>query len=361
MTELWLKVGANLTIAGGGTTPLDDFWDRAIASLSLVYGSTGYFNFSDMTLAHHLMRFQGMATPRLAIPTTATSTTFYTWYRLHFGTVPYQMDKVTGRWKANEFDLSGAVPQLPAQSLSLTGTWGGSTSYAASGVTVNSLTLQPYFTYISNKENESAADFQPQAFPNWISENDSAMITTGTLPLPVSDYVQAVLFATRTGTPALRSDAVLTSLKFRDQSGSRDIFSFGAWSDATAMTQQARNGADDGHPASDSISGTTYAYVPGSVGVAGTVFGSTFIQPSNPGLAYFDMRDWISEPDPYLGLNMDPAVNPFSQLVWQYGSNTSASNALALLYKKYKKNQSATPQVAGLHPAVASAMAAAGR
>lgn len=341
LTELWVGVTVNLSITSASGL-LDDIWDRLVASLALQFGQTYYFQFTDLTLAQHDARGIGMAPPRISFPSSASSVAYTFWYRLHFGSLPYIFDPDCGQWVENKWDLSGGIPPLPANSLQLSGSWGSNTALAASGVTINSASLQPYFTYIAPGQGEKDSDYQPMAFPVWVTEDDSNLVTAGygqfgqTIPLPINDWIQGVMFVTRTGSPLLRSDNVLTSLRLRDTSSNRDVFSALNWTDLTAASQQARTGFDDGQPPSDGTTIGTVAYPPVSS------FGSTSVVFSNAGVARLDLRRWISEPDKLYGLNMDPAVNPYSQLVWQVGTNSASSNQLRVLYRKYKKNDQST-------------------
>ncbi len=364
-TEMWIKVVANITASGASGT-FDDTWDRLVQQMSLVYSTQNYFNFADMTMAQHLCRFKGLAAPRITFPASPTTQNYTIWYPLHFGMVPYVADKVTGRLQHNPFDLSAGIPQLPANSLQLTGTYGTSAQLATSGITVNNIYIQPYFTYITNLPNESPDQFQPLAFPSWYTESEAQYVAAtssafGTnIPLPIGDWIQAALHITRSSaTNNPRSDAVLNSMQFFDQTGQRKIFSANTWNDFVAFTQLSRLGNDNSAVPTDGPTLGTVVFPPSNVPftLTDTIGGFTNTMFTNTGLGYVDMRDWISQPDPLLGLNMDPAINPFTQLQWQSGiTSGSASQSWQILYLKYKKNAAASAPAANLHPAVARAL-----
>lgn len=353
LTELFVNATANFTIVSPSGV-LDDTWDRIFSSLTLQYGTTDYFQFTEGPQANALMKAVGMGMPRISFPSSGTSVTYSWWYRIHFGAVPFKYNKTTGRLEENPYDLTGAIPQLPANSLSLVGSWGSNISFATSGVTLNSATLTPYFRGIAAAPGENPSQYDPKAFPAWVVEDHTNDIASGyssfgqSISLPISDWIQGVLFLSRINN--LRSDGVLTDLKFRDTSGNRDIFAANNWTDITAVAQADRFGFNSDLPPSDGATAGTVAYP----------------QVQQAGLLYLDMRQWISEPDPLYGLNMDPNVNPRSQLVWQMGTTGTAGSALKILYRKYKKNVSAASAVpsaamttaSGMHPAVAAAMAA---
>ena len=230
--------------------------------------------------------------------------------------------------------------------------------------------MQPYFTYITNLPNESADQFQPQAFPAWYTESEAQYVAASSspfgtnIPLPIGDWIQAALHITRSSdTNNPRRDSVLNSMQFYDQTGQRKIFSASSWTDFVAFTQMSRLGLDGGLPPSDGPTPGTVQYPPSNVPftTVDLIGSNTNTMFTNTGLAYVDMRDWISQPDPYLGLNMDPSVNPYTQLQWQSGVvSGSASQSWQILYLKYKKNAAAAAPAANLHPAVAKALMTGG-
>lgn len=324
-TLMHIRLHVNLSITSISGIKQDP-WDRFIANLAIVSDKSNYYvNVLDMPSLQQVLRWKGVAAPRISFPAAATSKDYYIDYVIHFGVRPWRNAPDGTRYR-DKYDLTAGIPPQNQGQLALTGSWGTQSLIATSGLTINSADISVRFWGRGALPGQSAAPM-PLAIPQWSMQSKDTLTGSATNPgsqpsdVPNGNYLRQVLVQTgdtSSGVLTTRNDDVITDLSLWDTQQNHKIFGDSSW---TAMVQTAQDMSDEFKHA-----------VPDEGDTPGTINTSPMLW--EPGQFWYDFARDGSSVDPVYGSNQNNV--PTGLLRWFFGTMSGSNLGLRFFYLRYQ-------------------------
>lgn len=324
-----------MDITTTSATWLEDAYERFISSLTLSGGGETYFDFTDMRIAYHAMRFHlGPVAPRrfAAVADSVTAGLRQCITVLHFGV---QGVKYTGSGpKLNMGDLTAGIPPTGSGNLTLQGTFGAAAAMGSANVTINvsaNCRLQVYTYGVQPTSGDLASAYMPRALPHWVTQSPTPTATSSpfatTYNVPAGDFLRDMTFLFYNGTNDPRESDVITSLKLVNNLSNRDVLRYGGFTDSIRHGKIAETFSQlwlGGAPPSDSNGVLVTPSVASTTGA------------SDEGIVYLpihEFAEFAGGGSPY-GLDLRAATTGDLQV--QTGVADSSNITYRVLLKKYK-------------------------
>lgn len=331
ITELLILWDGDFTTTTA--TWFNDPFDRIFANLSLDGNGKTYFSFTDLRIPYHLSRYEGTAYPKPSVVADSqTNLKVALGWRVHFGIVPYKLDRY-GRWYYDPYDLTAGIPPTDSGNLTLSGAFGAAAAMGTNTTINTASKFQVYAFGVRPAPGDAQSAYWPKAIPKWQMSSPAITATSSafgqTENVPGGDFLHSVLFGTYRGTNNPRNGATLNSFQVWNDLDARTIFKYGGQSSTVTEYKPAEiisqalapivpRGAEDG------INGGT-AVAPGVMSVTGN---------QDVGLVYIPF--WLqanAAQNPY-GADLRAATTGNLQL--QFGVDNATSVTCRILYKKYQ-------------------------